>query len=136
MVVDTSALVALFLGEDGHEIFADLIDFSEDASVSVVSRVELVSVLCGRRIGASLTEVTGFVEGLNLSDRPVTIRQMMIAADALLRFGKGRHPAALNLGDCFPYALSKELGTRLLFKGDDFARTDIEPAWRPGEGAH
>jgi len=54
-----------------------------------------------------------------------------LAITALLEFGKGRHPAKLNLGDCFAHALAKSRGVPLLFKGDDFARTDIVPAWRP-----
>ena len=59
------------------------------------------------------------------------VAQQELAITALLQFGKGRHPAKLNLGDCFPYALAKSRGLPLLFKGDDFARTDIVAAWRP-----
>jgi ribonuclease VapC len=68
---------------------------------------------------------------LNLEHVPVSAEQMTLAIDALLTFGKGRHPAGLNFGDCFPYALAKSLDTALLFKGEDFAKTDIVPAWRP-----
>lgn len=130
MVVDTSALVAIFLEEGDHEIIADLIDFADEAAISVVSRVELSAILCGRRVRASAAEVDRFMGGLALAHMPVTTGQMTLALDALHRFGKGRHPAALNLADCFSYALAKELEAGLLFKGDDFARTDVEPAWR------
>jgi ribonuclease VapC len=131
MVVDTSVLVALFLSEPGHEAFTDAIDEAAEAHVSVVSRVELVSVLCGKRHRADPALVADFIDGLHLEHVPVSTEQMSLAIEALLRFGKGRHPAKLNLGDCFSYALAKSRRLPLLFKGDDFARTDIVPAWRP-----
>lgn len=131
MVIDTSVLVALFLSEPGHEALTDLIDESPEAYVSVASRIELVSVLCGKRHEADPDLVGDFIDGLHLEHVPVSTEQMTLAIDALLRFGKGRHPAKLNFGDCFPYALAKSRNLPLLFKGDDFARTDIVPAWRP-----
>ena len=131
MVVDTSVLVALFLSEPGHEVLTDILDDAAEAYVSVVSRIELVSVLCGKRHEADPSLVAKFVDGLNLEHVPVSIEHMALAIEALLRFGKGRHPAKLNFGDCFPYALAKSRNLPLLFKGDDFARTDIVPAWRP-----
>ena len=131
MVIDTSVLVALFLSEPGHEALTDIIDEASEAYVSVVSRIELVSVLCGKRHQAAPELVADFIDGLNLEHVPVSIEQMNLAVEALLRFGKGRHPAKLNLGDCFAYALAKSRRLPLLFKGDDFARTDIVPAWRP-----
>jgi ribonuclease VapC len=130
IVVDTSALVAMFLGEAEAGIFADLIDEADEAAISVVSRVELVSVLCGKRIGAEPARVAYFVDALHLDHVPVSSGEMQHALEALLRFGKGRHPAALNIGDCFSYALARALGAPLLFKGEDFAQTDIVPAWR------
>jgi ribonuclease VapC len=132
MVVDTSALVALFLREPGHDIIADLVDDAQRAYMSVVTRVELTAVLCGRRLAADPVRVSEFVDALHLDPVPVTYEQMTLAVEALLTFGKGRHPAGLNLGDCFAYALAKSLGAPLLFKGEDFANTDITPAWRPG----
>jgi ribonuclease VapC len=131
MVVDTSVLVALFLSEPGHEALTDIIDEASEAYISVVSRIEVVSVLCGKRHQAEPDLVAEFIDGLNLEHVPVSIEQMKLAIEALLQFGKGRHPAKLNLGDCFAYALAKARGLPLLFKGDDFARTDIVPAWRP-----
>ena len=74
-----------------------------------------------------------FVRSLGLELVAVNVDQADLAVRAILAFGKGRHPAKLNLGDCFAYALAKSLDVPLLFKGEDFARTDIVPAWRPPE---
>lgn len=131
MVVDSSALVAIFRGEDEGKVFVDLIDGAKRASVSVVTVVETLSVLCGRRIGATRDHVDQLVRRLGLTVETVDERHQAFAMDALLAFGKGRHPARLNLGDVFSYALAKSLDAPLLFKGDDFAKTDILPAWRP-----
>lgn len=132
IVVDPSALVALFLSEPGQEAIADLIDDAQAAYLSVVGRVELTAVLCGRRLAADPARVSDFIDGLHLEHVPVTFEQMTFAVQALLTFGKGRHPAGLNLGDCFSYALAKSLGAPLLFTGVDFAKTEIASAWDPG----
>jgi ribonuclease VapC len=131
MVVDTSALVAIFRGEVEATYFIDVIDRAERAVVSSVTVVETMAVLCGTRIGATRTQVERLIEKLGLGTEPVDRDQQILAVDALLSFGKGRHPARLNLGDCFVYALAKSLGAPLLFKGEDFAKTDLVPAWRP-----
>ena len=133
MVVDTSALVAMFLAEPEHRAFEAAIDEAAEALVSVVSRVELTTVLCGGRVAADPEQVERFVRSLGVQLVAVTVEQMALALRAVLVFGKGRHPAKLNLGDCFAYALAKSLDAPLLFKGDDFSRTDIVPAWRPPE---
>jgi ribonuclease VapC len=96
-----------------------------------VTVVETMLVLCGRRIGATRKQVDDLVRKLGLEILPADMPQQECAIEALLRFGKGRHPAKLNLGDCFAYGLAKSRHLPLLFKGDDFARTDIVPAWRP-----
>ncbi len=111
--------------------FIGILDAASRTSISPVTVVEITAVLCSRRIGATRSQAEGIVERLGLGVEPVDLEQKRLAIDALLQFGKGRHPARLNLGDCFSYALAKSLGARLLFKGDDFARTDIVPAWRP-----
>jgi ribonuclease VapC len=131
IAIDTSALVALFLREPGHETITDIIDEADAAFISVATRLELVSVLCGKRLGADPKQVRDYIDGLNLEHVPVSAEQMHLAIGALLTFGKGRHPARLNLGDCFVYALAKALDAPLLFKGEDFAKTDLVPAWRP-----
>ena len=129
--MDTSALVEVFLMRRNHEVLTDVIDLADAAALSVVSRVELTAVLCGHRFGLSADNVASFLDGLHLEHIPVSLGQMDLAVAALITFGKGRHPAGLNLGDCFSYALAKELGANLLFVGDDFSKTDIGPAWRP-----
>ena len=131
MVVDSSVLVAIFREEKESPRFIDLIDQSEIALVSMVTVVETMAVLCGRRIGATRQQVERLVRKLALEHELVDERQHEFAIDALLTFGKGRHSARLNLGDCFSYALAKSRNLPLLFKGDDFAKTDIVPAWRP-----
>ncbi len=69
-----------------------------------------------------------FLEGARIDLAPITVRQAELARDAWRRFGRGNHPAALNLGDCFAYALAIDTGEPLLFKGDDFSQTDIPAA--------
>jgi len=131
MVVDTSVLVAIFREENEAPAFIDVVDQAEAALVSVITVVETMSVLCGQRIGATRDQVERLVAKLGLSAESVDVAQQELAITALLEFGKGRHPAKLNFADCFAYALAKARGVPLLFKGDDFARTDIVPAWRP-----
>src|SRR5918912_595733 len=99
MVVDTSVLVALFLSEPGHEVLTNIIDDASEAYMSVVSRIELIAVLCGKRHRAAPELVAEFIDGLNLDHVPVSIEQMNLAIAALLRFGRGRHAAKLNFGD-------------------------------------
>ncbi|HVL71147.1 MAG TPA: type II toxin-antitoxin system VapC family toxin [Beijerinckiaceae bacterium] len=131
IVVDTSAVVALFLKEPWHEEIAQVVDRADGACLSLVSRFEVLSVLCGRRFRAEPERIADFLGGLNLEHVSLHEEQLAFAEEGLLRFGRGRHPAALNLGDCFAYGLARTLGAPLLFTGDDFARTDIVPAWRP-----
>ena len=131
MVVDTSALVAIFQDEVEATHFIDSIDSAEKAVVSTVTVVETMAVLCGTRIGATRNQVDRLLEKLGLATEPVDRDQQVLAVDALLRFGKGRHPARLDLGDCFAYALAKARDAPLLFKGENFSKTDIVPAWRP-----
>lgn len=132
MVVDSSALVAIFTAEPGWEALADVLVEHPGALISVVTVVETASVLCGRRFQAARGDVDLLVNQLGIFVQPVSLDQLDHALHALLTYGKGRHAAGLNLGDCFAYALAKSRGDALLFKGDDFARTDIVPAWRPG----
>ena len=131
MVVDTSVLVAIFRGEPEAANFVGMINDADEAYLSLVSFLETFSVLCSRRVGGTQDQVERLVQNLGLVLRPVDEPQHRHALDALLRFGKGRHPAALNIGDCFSYALARTLDAPLFFKGDDFAQTDIVPAWRP-----
>ena len=122
MVVDTSALIAILFDEPERPAFASAIDAAADPKVSAVTRVEAMMVYLGRR-QSDPADVIALVDILGLKTIDVD--------HAFTRFGKGRHPARLNLGDCFVYALAASLNEPLLFKGSDFLKTDIVPAWRP-----
>lgn len=125
MVVDSSAVLAVLLGEPDSDRYADALSRPERRFMSSVSRLEAAIVAEARKgeggaqafsrlMAACGMEVIAFDTGLS-----------EIALDAWRRFGKGRHPAGLNLGDCASYALAKLLDESLLFKGEDFRRTDI-----------
>ena len=127
MVVDTSALVAILFREPEAELFEVTIGTAAEPVVSAVAVVELGMVALGRR-GFTPAEVEDRLRQWGLSIQPVTATGARLALDTFARYGKGRHPASLNFGDCFAYALAKERGEPLLFKGGDFSRTDITPA--------
>lgn len=131
MVVDTSALFAILVGEDERDQFEDLILRSPTAVISVVSIVETVIALTRKQLNIEASEIDGVLSTLGIDARPVDVNQGLLARRAFLQYGRGRHPARLNFGDCFPYALAKARGDTLLFKGEDFAKTDLVPAWQP-----
>lgn len=129
IVVDTSALVAIVAGESDAERFAMvLVRNAGDAEVSAASLLEATMVLESRFGPEGSTDLERLVDGASVAVVPVDRDQVAIAAQAWRRFGKGRHPAALNFGDCFAYALARSRDAGLLFKGDDFAQTDIRSA--------
>ncbi len=132
MVVDSSAIVAIFRDEPEAEAFLDIIDRADQALISAVTAVETMIVLTGQRIGASREQAASVLASLGLTIEPLDDAQHLAAVDAHFAYGRGRHPAGLNFGDCFAYALARSRGLPLLFKGDDFARTDIVPAWPAG----
>ncbi len=128
MIVDTSALVAILLEENDAAIFAGALLAADTCKLSAATYVELVNVL-GRRVG--LTAVVAgdrLIAQAEIEVVPFTASQADFARHARLTYGRGRHGADLNFGDCFAYALAKETGEPLLFKGGDFAMTDIRPA--------
>ena len=125
MIVDSSALVAIALGESDSDRLRMAIRQAAAPRWSVVSSVEAHIVLGSRLSGADANRARQLISGLGLVLEPVTVAQAQLAREAYDRFGKGRHPARLNLGDCFSYALAKATGEPLLFKGDDFALTDV-----------
>ena len=124
IVVDTSAIVAILLAEDDEATFRAQIEAAGGALVSAVSAVELVAV--ASRDEALFAAARSFLNEPYVAVEPVDAAQAAIASDAYRRFGRGRHPAGLNLGDVFSYALARARGLPLLFKGDDFSRTDVE----------
>jgi ribonuclease VapC len=125
MVIDSSALVAILGGEAERRTFIDLIEASDSRLMSTASFVE-VSIIIESRYGADgVRDLDLFLERAGIELAPVDDEQARQARRAFTRYGKGRHPAALNFGDCFSYALSVTLGEPLLFKGQDFAQTDV-----------
>lgn len=128
MVIDTSAIVAILFDEPERNDFIRLIAATDTRLVSAVGRVEAAFVVEVRKREPGRERLDRFFRLSGADIVGVTPEQAEIAVAAFRRFGRGRHPAGLNIGDCFSYALAKTTGERLLFKGEDFGRTDIVPA--------
>lgn len=125
MILDTSALVAVLFGEPEAARFTQLIHDADSCSISAGSFIEL-SIVIETQIGPEASrQCDMFFRRAGIAIEPVTVEQAHLARQAFLDFGKGRHPAGLNFGDCFAYALAKVTGEPLLFKGEDFRRTDV-----------
>jgi len=125
MVIDTSAVVAILLNEPDADRFADAIEAAAPRLMSAATLLEASIVIETRKGESGGRELDLLVYRAGVEIVPVDQEQTEIARIAWRRFGKGRHPAALNYGDCFAYALAKVTGSRLLYKGDDFSRTDL-----------
>lgn len=128
MFVDASAFIAMIAGEDGADELADALDADSERLCSAVSVWETVAGLCrshGHSVPGAREQVQRFLEVGQFRFVAIGEREADIAAEAYARFGKGRHPAALNMGDCFAYACAKAQGAKLLYKGEDFWRTDL-----------
>jgi ribonuclease VapC len=129
MIVDTSAIMAVLLGEPEASRFAAAILEQPDCSISAGTWLELSAVAVRRRYKLE-AEIERFISSARITIVPVSAEQAAIGRDAYRTYGRGTgHPARLNFGDCFAYALAKAIGQPLLFKGDDFSRTDIQPAY-------
>jgi ribonuclease VapC len=128
MVIDTSALLAIFLAEPERKRFLEAITHSDIRDISAANALETGIVLEARRGEAAGREFDLFLHQAKLEVIPVDSDQIEIARLAWRKYGKGRHAAGLNFGDCFAYALAKVMGEPLLFKGDDFIHTDLTPA--------
>jgi len=128
MIVDTSALVAIVLHEPAYEGYAEILT-ARPARISAASYFEFGLVIDQRRDPHLTRGVDDLLVSAEVTVEPVTERQARIAREAYRDYGKSSgHPARLNFGDCFAYALARDLGEPLLFKGDDFRHTDIKPA--------
>jgi ribonuclease VapC len=126
MVIDTSAIMAIIYAEPEELIFLEIINDSEECLLSSPSYVE-ASIVLGTKHGQQGREnLNLLIEALSITIVPFTVEQAQLASEAFLKFGKGRHPAKLNMGDCFSYALAKSTNQPLLFKGNDFIDTDID----------
>jgi ribonuclease VapC len=126
MVIDTSGLLAIFMGEPERKRFLDLIIGAERRLLSAANALETGTVLEAKRGEAAGREFDLFLQRAQIEVVAVDFEQVEMARLAWRRYGKGRHPAALNFGDCFAYALAKTSGEPLLAKGDDFGQTDVE----------
>jgi ribonuclease VapC len=128
MIIDTSAALAVVLGEPGFEVFASAISASATRRISAASFLE-ASIVAETRAGdRGLRQFDSFIRESEPAIEPVTHEHALIAREGFSNYGKGRHPAGLNFGDCFAYALAKSTGEPLLFKGEDFRQTDVLPA--------
>ena len=128
MIVDTSAIIAILRDESDAENLSSAIESAEVRRVSAGTYVEAAIVVDANRDPVLSRRLDSFLHQALITVEPVTVEQARIAREAYRDYGKGRHRAGLNFGDCFAYALAKEKGEPLLFKGNDFRKTDIEPA--------
>lgn len=128
MIVDASAIVAILGEEPDWERYNEKIATARRPRMSVVNALEVTMVTESRGGAPAGTEFDRYVARMGIELEPVTLEQLAAARYACRRFGKGNHPAGLNFGDCFAYALADVTREPLLFKGDDFARTDVRTA--------
>lgn len=128
MVLDTSAVVAILFDEPERPNFNRHVSEDPIRLLSAVNRVELICVIEGRKRDAGRFALERFLAEAEIDIVAVDRSHADLACEAFRRFGKGRHSAALNIGDCFAYALAKVTGEPLLYKGNDIIRTDIASA--------
>ena len=131
MVIAPSALLAILQDEPERRAFNELIEAAPRRRLSTASLVELSIVIEARQGAAGIHDLDLFLVTAGIELVPVDAAQAQLAREGFRRFGKGRHPAGLNLGDCFSYALARVLDEPLLFKGDEFPRTDVSAAYKP-----
>ena len=128
MVVDTSALLAILLGEPERYDYIALLAGADDPLISTATLVEASIVMQARTGDEGVQDLDDLLAVAGVRPVAVDADQAVLARQAFARFGKGRAPAGLNFGDCFAYALARAMGRPLLFKGADFAQTDIKAA--------
>ncbi len=128
MIVDTSAILAILRDEADAPAMAKALQQAQIRRISAVNYVEAAIVTDSNRDPVLSRRFDDLLRQAEIAIEPVTMKQAKIAREAYRDFGKGRHRAGLNFGDCFSYALAKAMGEPLLFKGNDFRHTDVEPA--------
>ncbi|MGI8414373.1 MAG: type II toxin-antitoxin system VapC family toxin [Solirubrobacteraceae bacterium] len=128
MVLDTSALIAILLGEPERARFIEMLAAADDPLISAATLLEASIVMLAKSGEDGVGDLDELLTAAAVRCVAVDSVQAKLARDAFRRFGKGRDPAGLNYGDCFSYALAAALGRSLLFKGADFTRTDITAA--------
>jgi ribonuclease VapC len=125
MVVDTSAILAILQGEPERRNFIQAVESADVVRISVASFVEISIVIESRYGAEGLRDLDRFISRASIELVSVDQQQGLLARSAFSRFGKGRHRAGLNYGDCFAYAAAIHLGEPLLCKGDEFIHTDV-----------
>jgi ribonuclease VapC len=139
IVVDSSAAVAILLGEPSSEALLEVLAGDPIRIMSVANYLETGTVLAGRRTStpeAAIADLDAFLAEAGIDLAPVDAEQARLALRARVRYGRGMgHGGTLNFGDCFAYALARSRGAKLLFVGDDFHTTDILPATKPAGAA-
>lgn len=125
MVIDSSALAAILFGESECRRFIEAIEGAGERLISLANWVEISIVVAARHGAEGDLALQRFVERAEIEIVPIDLEQGQLAREAWRQFGKGRHPAGLNFGDCFAYALCRQRCQTLLYKGDDFCKTDI-----------
>jgi len=128
VIVDASALCAILLNESDGAAFAKAIARARKFLISPLQVWETCVSVSRELSGDRSDQVNLAIDSFRIEIADLGSRETLLALEAWRRFGKGRHPAGLNLGDCFAYALAKSRGLPLLYKGDDFSKTDVRPA--------
>ena len=128
MIVDSSAVLAVLNRESDSDRYESAIAQAALCRMSAANLLETAIVVESRGGAEAGRELDAFLERAGIEAAPVTTEQLAAARRAWRRFGRGNHPAALNFGDCFAYALAEVTNEPLLYKGADFSRTDIAPA--------
>jgi ribonuclease VapC len=128
MVLDSSAIVAIHLREPGHKRLLEIIEAANVVVIGTPTLLETTMVLTARLGHDARPPLLAFLRRLEAEVVPFNLEHFDSAATAFIRFGRGRHPAALNFGDCLSYAVASVSGLPLLYTGEDFTRTDIQPA--------
>lgn len=125
MILDTSPLVAIFAAKPDSEQYVQAISQAPRCRISTGNFLELSIVIEGQFGADVLRQCDALLRRIGVVIEPVTVEQAHVARQAFHDFGRGRHPAGLNFGDCFAYSLAKVTGEPLLFKGEDFKKTDV-----------
>jgi ribonuclease VapC len=129
LILDTSAVVAVIRRETGSDDLLERMDDANHVGIGTPTLLETTVVLVRRFGPLGRAGLSRFLEEREVIAIPFGDRHWSAAGEAFIRYGKGRHPAALNFGDCMSYAIARVAGEPLLFVGNDFAQTDIVPAW-------
>ena len=128
IVVDASALIAILLGEAEAATFVSILSRPEDSCIAAPTLLEIMIVAISKKEAVGVDDVHQLLADFGIAVVPWTPGMANLATEAFRRFGRGRHKAALNFGDCMSYALARSLDAPLLYKGNDFALTDLQAA--------